>query len=282
MVQFPASGFASEIVKIVQKRPISTQALLGLLNQNGVVTAQGMYKALRILRRQGIVLVHKSEVVLNQAWLRQLGKFTALAEHAYKSPVSDSGNFLQLRDGDRITYEFRDPVQVDIFWNHVLYVLFDALPKIKRWYAYASHCWFLIARRKDELALREYMQSKGVMCLFTVAHSTPLDRSVKKDFDGVHAQYHMRAEPLFLRRANAQGIVLNIFGDYIIEAQYDRVTTQNIEKFYEQNASLNSDNQKQLEEIVSSPSRVKFVITRNATRATKLTKQFEKHFYFPR
>lgn len=281
MITFPKQGLEEKIVDKLQKGPLKTKDLIQSVKKiSDPITVQGIYKSLRSLKKEGIVLMEKKEVMINQFWLQQMEKFTSLAKHAYRYPISDSGHFLQMEDGDRITYRFKDPVQVDVFWNHILYILFDAIPNLDRWYAYSSHCWFLLARRKDELSLKEYMNTRGIKYLFTVGHNTLLDKIIRSDFDGVNSKYHMLTKPLFIEKVNNLGIVLNIVGDYIIQAQYDKVTTDKIEKFYKTHAKINKDSIRELEQIVANPGQIKFVIMRNAKKANKLAKLFEKNFYW--
>ncbi len=281
MIAFPKPGLGENIVQALQKGPLKTLDLISAVKKaTGQATVQGVYKSLRDLRKQGIVLVQKKEAVLNQAWLRGVERFAMLTKHSYRYPMSDSGHFLQMSDGDRITYRFKDPVQVDTFWNHVLYILFDATPDVDRWYAYSSHCWFLIGRRKEELALRDHMIGRNIRYLFTVGNKTLLDQAVRKDFDGTKSKYHMLPLPLFENRENNLGIVLNIFGDYVIEAQYDKETTARIEEFYKTYKEINSDTIKILEEIVSKTGQIRFTIMKDKRKASKLSKLFEKHFYW--
>jgi hypothetical protein len=259
-MQLPKPGFETKILEVLRKGPIKASVLIDFVKKaSGKATIQGIYKALRSLKQEGIVLVQKKEVFLNQVWLEQVERFTTLTKHAYRYPISDSGHFLQMKDGDKIMYKFKDPIQVDIFWNHVLYILFDAVPNIDRWYAYASHCWFLIARREDELMLKEYMRKRNILYLFTVGHKTPLDQSIKSDFDGKSAKYHMLETPIFSQRKNSQGIVLNVVGDYILEAQYDKKTTNLIEGFYKTHSKMTPENLKDLQDIVSKPSEIRFL-----------------------
>ncbi|MES2226052.1 MAG: hypothetical protein V4480_04580 [Patescibacteria group bacterium] len=280
---FPAPGLAEKIVAALAHGPIKTSDLIEKLQtERPSPSVPGIYKSIRTLREQKIVLVHKKEAVLNQSWLEQLQTFALLTEYAYRHPSNDSGHFLHMQEGDRITYEFKDPVQVDVFWNHVLYVLFDALTGLDRWYAYASHCWFLIARREEEFALQRYMAKRDIRYLFTVGSRTPLDRSIARDFDGVKAQYYMRDEPLFANRPNSKGLVINVIGDYVIEAHYDKAMTSRIETFYKENEILTPQKLAELHSIVSSSARIKFVIFKNAAKAKRLSKMFEKHFYFKR
>lgn len=280
MLPFPTPGLGEKIIELLMKGPHKTSDLVSTLQINTKTTIQGIYKSIRALREDGIVLMQKKEAVLNQAWLRQLEKFVILTEHAYKTPTGDSGHFLQMQDGDRITYTFKDPLQVDTFWNHVLYVLFDAFPQNHKWYAYASHCWFLLARRKEELHLKNHMNERNILYLFTVGHKTPLDKVISKDFDGIKSKYNMLDKPLFSQKPNHLGMVLNVFGDYIIEAQYDRNTTNKIEEFYRDHTTFGPDAKLALEQIVSSPSHIKFRIIRSKAKANKLAKILGKNFYF--
>jgi hypothetical protein len=277
---FPAAGLAESIVQELRYGPQSTKDLIITLQKKHKVTVQGIYKSLRLLRAQGIIFLQNKEALLNLRWLQRLESFTSLAEHANKEPIIGSGHFLTLQDGDRITYSFKNPLQIDAFWNHVLYVLFDAIPNIDRWYAYASHCWFLLGRRKEEIVLKDFMKKRHIRYLFTVGHKLPLDRSITRDFDGVFSQYFMLDKPLFSHRSNHLGIVLNVLGDYVLEAQYDKYTVERIEQFYTKTHLATPETIAKLEEIVALPSKIRFTITKNSSKAKKLSLLFQKHFYF--
>jgi hypothetical protein len=281
MSLFPTPGLAEEIVQILRRGPLDVEELrTALAKQSKPATKQGVYKALRFLRQQDIVLLVRGEAQLNVHWLQRIQSFISLASRAYFNPNLQEGHFLQLRDGDRIQYSFKNPIQVDIFWNHVLYILFEAIPKLDRWYAYASHNWFLLGRRQEELDLKDFMLRHGIRYLFTAGHKSPLDRSIANEFDGVMAQYHMLDEPLFPKRKDNLGLVLNLVGDYIIEAQYDKQTTSRIEHFYAMHDKRDKQTVTELEKVVAEPAKIKFVIQKDSTKAKKLSRLFEKNFYF--
>lgn len=283
MALFPAIGLGEAIVEELRSGPFLSQKLKAILrSKKWRFTDQGFYKALRALRKDELVFLHKGVVSLNFRWIQRLETFISIAGHAYTDTASGAGTFLKLADGDRIVYSFKNAVQVDEFWNHVLYTLFEAIPKLDRWYAYASHDWFLLCRRDQELALMKYLKAQNIRCLYTVGHSLPLDRAVAKDFDGTYAQYAMLEAPLFLKRKNNLGIVLNILGDYVIEAHYDENTMNRIESFYRKHNSAEPSELNELEEAVTRSTRIKFVISKNHSKAQKLSRSFDKYFYFGR
>lgn len=276
---FPPRGLAEQIVHLLRLGPLETSILIKRLQRSKTpATLQGIYKALRALRSQGVVFMQHQEATLNLHWLQELETFVRIAEHAHKDLQASSGHFLQLQDGDRITYVFKNPLQVDAFWSHVLYILFEALPKLDRWYAHASHCWFLLGRRDEELALRDYMIKRGIKYHFTVGHQTPLDRHLKHDFDNNVSQYVLLDQPLFKERPNHLDLVINVIGDYIIEARYDKQTTDRIEHFYETTTRFTKEKQAEFETILKIPSRITLVIIRNQRKADRLAALLGKHF----
>ena len=283
MPLFPSPGIAGRIVQSLRNGPLATSALLTSLQQKkDPVTVQAIYKALRQLKKEGIVFVQHQEVTLNMRWLEELEAFTTVAMHHQHASARDNGHFLTMQDGDRIRYAFQNPLQVDAFWNHVLYLLFEAYPQVREWYAYASHCWFLLGRRTEELALQHYMKKRGISYLFTVGHRTTLDRVVARDFDGTQTQYQMRSEPLFRQRPNHLGLVVNVFGPYIIEAHYDKHTTDQLEHFYRTTSSMTPEASSILQGILENSGRISFVIIRHERKARELQKQLGTGFVLPR
>jgi hypothetical protein len=278
---FHRLGLAGSIIQELRDGPIRMTKLKARLRTRGLTfTEPGIYKALRGLRSDDTVFLQKGSVTLNLRWLQELESFVSLAQHSHVDPRHKTGNFLQLADGDRIIYSFRNPVQVDTFWNHVLYSLFEAIPKLDRWYAYSSHHWFLLCRRSEEIALMTFMKQRGIRYLFTSGNRSALDASVVKDFDGITAQYNMLDTPLFPKRRNARGIVLNVVGDYVIEAQYDKLTTERIESFYSTHSKIEPAAIAALEDVVTKKAKIRFVIMKNSMKAQRLSRSFEKYFYF--
>lgn len=278
MPLFPAHGLAEAIVLELREGPLETAILVRQLRAHGWhVTVQGVYKALQLLREEEIALLHRGEVSLNVRWLQRVERFLSFTQHAYFDSEAGAGSFLNLRDGERITYSFKNPVFVDAFWNHVLYLLLELLPELDRWYAYIPHHWFLLARRKEELALQQFMKKRECRYLLTVGSRLPLDRAVANDFDGVTSQYYMLEKPLFSSR-----YYLNIIGDFLIEAQYDQKVADLIEAFYQSHKSMTPSALTELEAIVKTPGRATLTISRNHRKAQKWSTLFEKNFYFGR
>mgnify|MGYP001582944309 FL=1 len=275
---FPVhQNLEQNIIGHLQKGPVSTTGLLTLLRKTRPrSTKQGMYTALRKLISTEIVLKHKKQISLNIAWLTKVGSFVSLAEHFYTN-VDRSGSFLGLADGEKIKYEFRNLKVTDAFWNHVLYLLIEAHPKIP-WLTYNPHCWFFLARPESERALQDFIIKNGGQYLLTVGDKKPLDRIIQREFDGKRSQYFMRGTPL-LQKNN---YYVSVIGEYIVEVWIDPTQAKAIEHLYTVAADINAEIEGKLRDIIGSRGRTKLVVSQNRKKAEKLRHTLAKPFYIPR
>lgn len=274
---FPKQGLETTIVNILKQKSLTTKELL--LNVSSLfksITIQGIYKAIRELKKTGIVIIQKKQVSLNRFWLEELERFTQVTKNNLSLGKSFN-EVLAMQDGDSILYNFKDAVTVDKFWNHILYILFDNKISYK-WFAYASHHWFILAREYDEKTLQEYMNKKGIYYIFTSGSNTPIDKEVRKKLNNKLIKYTTLEKPLFQKRKNYRGIVLNVFGDYIIEAQYNRNLTNKIEEFYRTHTKITSEDISVLQKILDHKGKIKLKIEKNKNKALLLQKQLLKNF----
>lgn len=265
------------VIACLQKGPLFTGDLLSLLQKKRRgTTKQGMYAVLRKLLQSEIVLKHKKQISLNVTWLTKMESFVTLAEHFYAS-ASRSGSFLSLDDGENIRYEFHNTNATDAFWIHVLLLLVEAHPK-RPWLGYNPHDWFFIARAESERALRDFLIKKGGQYLMVVGSKRPLDKLIRKEFDGKRSQYFMRESPMFPQN----NYYVNIIGDFIIEVWIDAAQAEAIERLYATATEATPDVVKRLQDIIRSKGKTKFIVSRNKKKAEKLRGKLSKPFYIPK
>ena len=112
------------IFKCLDNGPIKTSLLLEKIRKERPhTTKQGTYLALRNLKKEEVVVVHNKHVSFNVRWLKNMENYFALAQRHYFEENVGQNNFLNLKDGEKITYSFNDTAQTDIFWWHALYFL---------------------------------------------------------------------------------------------------------------------------------------------------------------
>lgn len=239
-------------------------------------TKQGIYAALRNLRAEEKVVVHGGHASLSTVWLHRMIRYFTLAQHRYLTADENDSSFLNLADGERVSYHFRDAAQADAYWSHVFDILNEVVDPALPFYLYNPHEWFLLARRANERLLMDKVTGKGRQYLLTVGGRQPLDRAITPEFDGRRTQCHFAERPLFAKG----NYYLNIIGDYLIEVYLDPGLAERLEAFYRTHDRDSQAVRKDLRQLISQGGgRTRLILSRNARKAARLTRQLRKFFY---
>jgi hypothetical protein len=204
-----------------------------------------------------------------------MSDYFSLAERSYLQGESGIGHFLNLEDGERIRYDFRDAATTDAFWVHALHILIEAHPKAI-WLGYNPHCWFFIAREESERQLRDFIAKKGGIYAMTVAGRTALDWYIATEFDGKQSKYYMFEKSLFPKR----NYYLNVIGEFLVEVWIDPKTAQAIESLYQTTGKYSEEAKAALKTITTTKGRSRLVISRNKKKSLELARKLSKPFYF--
>lgn len=259
------------IIELVKNGPVRTTDLISRIKPK--TTKQGVYRVLRLLTKEEIIVIHKKMISLNIRWLNKINNFSTLAQYYYVKDKSVIGNFLNLQEEEKIKYTFNSLALTDAFWNHAIYLLLQIIPAQENWLAYNPHAWFFLARLDEERAIMKTI-TKDRQYLLTVGHQTIMDKIICKEFDGTRSQYYMSNKVKF-----KNNYYLNVLGDFIIEVYLDQDITQAIENWYNITKKINDQNISELKKIIQTKKKNKLVITRNSCKARKLKQQFQKIFY---
>lgn len=264
------------VLKILADGPVPAMALVKKISFLRLrATKQAVYAALRKLKKAEIVVMHGKIVSLNSLWINKMSDFFAEARHTYSIGSAETEGFLAIADGDKITYNFKDPGTADAFWGHAFDILAGVMDKTEPIYIYNPHEWFLLAREEQETALFKRITDEKRQILITTPGQTELDRYVKKFFDGTYAQYYLAPHHLFKK----PNYYVNIFGDYVIEAHIDEKTEAAIDKFYKHHTTFDDDARNEIQNIIATQGRNKISISKNKEKAGKLKKVLGKEFY---
>lgn len=264
------------IIKLLQKKPLSAAELLGTIRESRPgTTKQALYAALRKLKTAEVVVMAHMRISLSSVWVIKMTEFFQTAKHFYaKTALTDEG-FLNLGDGDRISYSFKSPNLTDIFWGHAFDILSEVTPITEPIYIYNPHEWFFLARHETEKTLFQKITKSGKQILVIVGGTTYLDKMVSKEFDGGFSQYYPTKNPLFPKR----NYYINVFGDFIIEAWLDEDISRKLDDFYEKTIHWDLVTQEKIRELVAGEGRNKLVISKNGRRASKIKRMFAGYFH---
>jgi hypothetical protein len=241
-------------------------------------TKQAVYLALRVLMHNEVVVHFKQSYRISDLFLdKVIGYFDYLKSG--EAQKTNSEPFLNLSDGDSISYSFKTPYVTDTFWAHAFAVLTSYTPNEVPIVIYNPHEWFIYAHTESEQKVLEAIIKQGKYAFFTIGTKTSADAQAKKYFTSPHTQYFINDS---IKGSLPSNYYLNIFDDYIIEVWLDDKITKNIDAWYEGVAEVTQNDIEKIESIVQQKGRTKMRISRNKKRAQRLSKQFIKNFYMPK
>ncbi len=234
-----------------------------------------MYQVLRKLKQEEVVVLRSKRVSLSHVWINKMADYFATAKRIYTMDEKPSEDFLQLRDGDKISYTFKNPAFTDMFWGHAMSILTEVAHPKEPVYIYNPHEWFLLARKESEKEIFDLIKKNNRQLFVAVGNRDALDRLIAKEFDGKIQQYYMSEKFLFPKN----NYYLNVFGDFLIEVWLDQKTSQSIDRYYKNTEKYAEESGKILMDIIQGRGKNKLTISCNAKKAGRMKRMLNKYFY---
>ncbi len=273
MIFTAPSTLENYIFKYLGKGP---QIIVGLIEKLQKVrpgtTKQGVYAALRVLKEKNLIVVYGGRVSLNSTWLNTMMDYFSVANYHYTEKGNQKNDFLSLQDGERIQYNFKDPITNDKFWGHVQNLLIETAPPGSVELCCNPHYWALLIL-PTEKGLIDFVLSKKQYFFMLNAGKTLMDKAISQEFNTTTSQYQMIEETLFPKR----NYYLSIINDFIIEVWIDKKIAEEIDQVYQLNI-LSDELKQKLKAITSKKGTTRFVISRNKRKAEKMRKKLMKYF----
>ncbi len=269
------TSIEDHIISSLQKGSVSIVELIKTIKTiRPETTKQGVYLIIRKLKKQEIVVVHKKNISLSSVWLSLMKEFVTKAQFNTTNLVSSGNEFLNLKQGEKIQYNFKNPILTDAFWSHAFTTLIESSSPQIPILIYNPHEWFLLARTRNEIDLFEKISKRGQKLELLAGNNTFLDKFVKKYFNG--SNEYENTDKLPFEKNN---YYINIIGDFIIEVYLDKKISSQIDDFYINTQMFDDIEKKKLEKILMQKGKNKFSITYNKRKADKLRRVFKKYFF---
>lgn len=264
-------------VELLHHGSCSTLDLIKKIREHRPTTSrQGVYRVLRTLRDEEVIVIHRKTISLNGRWLNELHQFSTLAQHYYFRNVKSTGNFAQLQEGEKISYTFNSMKLTDVFHNHAMYILLQIVPSQEHFFAYNPHTWFFYARPNDERAIMQTITTTRYY-LVTAGHNTPLDKNITRFLRAPRGQYYACAQPLF----PSENYYFNVLGPYIIEVWIHEDLAQDIHTWYQSTPEFTPHARNALSSIIDREAKTKLTISRNFAKAKRLRNKLKNFFFIP-
>ncbi|MFA6414445.1 MAG: hypothetical protein WC217_03215 [Candidatus Paceibacterota bacterium] len=265
MLLSPSNSLEGFITLNLAARNLTAKELLKThYLSRGIVTLQAVYKALKKLVGQGIVLKYKDTYSLNNVWKRDV-----------ISLLEQGETFPQLNPGESITYSFKSLSQLDAYWKHIQE---SSLGEIAVTYFYCPHqyWWFVPGRRESEIHFYKQFAEEKRQAVLLLGGTTAVDKQMRDIIANPYVQVHTEVERSFRAGDN-----LTVKNDIIIRTRLPLAISTRINEVFERNLSM-QETEEQLSKLFSKRISVKIQIEKNAKKAEKLTRQIGKYFYIKR
>lgn len=261
------------VIQHLLKGPVNTKPLVVAISKKHNVTIQGVYKALRHLIEDEIVVKHAHTVSLNLVWIRNLGIFSE--EIASNYEVSGKPIFPEMEEGDRVSFTFKSLIDLDVYWMHIMTDLFKNTKKPV--FLYTPHQCFLDARSKTESGMFQSFEKEHRQTYVIIGHDTELDKKTAKSLASKYIQ--TIAQPM---KGFKETHHITVVDDYIQETILEPELAEKINEFYNTTKVLTDEKRKILANMFLEKRKIKLTVMRNKAKANKIRKMLSKDLYIPK
>lgn len=267
----------NKIIESLLPGPQNTVDLVALISEELQITARAVYKALTKLKKLEIIIVHNHRISLSLVWIeKQKSRFT-FADYAYRKSRELSESLV--KDKTKISFQFRNYVETDLFWAHVYTILFEKMTTNSSHNFIVPHDFFFYGRNETDAYWIKSFFKKTVKTRFVITHPLSGDTIVvasrRKDLKGI-ASYMVKANPLH----QESNVYYALTGDYIFKAVFDVEVNKKLESFVGKIAKLplTVGEEKEVGSILEMDGKFTLTIERNRAKATRMEKKLTKYF----
>jgi hypothetical protein len=263
-----ASPLQEELLCILAQGAIDGADLLIKLSLKTKATKQGIYKALRNLLENEVVIKEGRFYSLSRVWLSRFKDFIDEGENnlGINLPFYDS----PLNGKKVIT--FKDAEALDIYWGH-LYLTLGQKFKSSTFFFYNHHNWFMYERPHSETYLYKTSLNRQNKILITLGVNTLIAQKFKKDFAKNNLQIAIE-EKFSIPKTDHICVV----EDYFILTRYDKRAMALIDSLFKKAILFGEPETKELHKILANCKNPRIVIAKNIKKANEWKRRFAKNF----
>lgn len=235
-------------------------------------SVQAIYKELRKLECDGIVVKAGSQFSLSLRWLMvSMDRLRLIYDRYLES--RDPALFLPGQGGRKVWY-FSDLTRLDDFWVECGLVLFvNATSKTMS--SWIPHPWFNLLHSEKEQAFVQAQRAQGYRQLVIVGGNNPLDieLSARWAADDV-LEYSHSESPL-----NEPGNVYwSTIDDYVLTITIDKATSVQLDLLFAAHPKAAGVSSRELHKLLSLKGRHRLTVAHDSRRARRYQKVFKEFF----
>lgn len=249
--------------------------LLKLKKKDASISKETFYRILRSLLKEEVLSKHGKIYEINRHWLQRIYRFGK--KHIESPAVMDSDSILSFKEGDKITYSFKNPNLMGIYWAHTYDMIFEQHDPCDPILVFHPHEWLIHTRNSAETFFLSRIDEDKKLVFFALGGNTPLDKTFKKDWSGSYLQINTGTH---YGLGNTEYI--NVLGDFIFKVKTSKKFGNDLDTFFKKYKTVDAHNLKELSMLCNRNDKIRMTFTRSKKEADKWRAKFKKDFYVPK
>jgi hypothetical protein len=228
-------------------------------------TVQGIYKALRELIGEDVIVKQKKSYLVSNVWREKLEQL-----------VSQRPPF-KLSESERTVYNFSKLENLDMFWKHIITDIQNEFESFPVFHANPHNFWYLVpGRNRSEEEYRNTFPETKRFAFTIIGGNTSFDKDQKFKYEHDYQQFHFENDYPFNRRDH-----LSVIGPYIITTRVSVNLARVTDRLYE-TCFTEQELIEKLEPIFKKSGAIVMTVEHNEEKAKKLRKKMSADFHIPR
>lgn len=234
------------------------------------VTVQAVYKELRALVRDEVVLDKQKKLSLSLPFIEGEYKRWRLTREQYTHQVSFD-DFLQLQKGKSLSFNFSNIADLDLFWTQAFIILERILPEDSITYSIIPHDWFMYARpHTDDVWVNQQSKLQRVI----ITHPAEFDWQVIGIRRREGRSLTGGENPLKLTEYQ----YITLVGDWVFEVEFDKAVAKELNEYIWSLKNVKDVDQIKMEELMKRKGSFKLKLSNNAKKAREMSNKTKKFF----
>lgn len=242
-------------------------------------TDQGVYRVLRKLQEDGIIIKENKTYSLRIAWIRDVSLLVDTMEETY---LRDEymHHLIPREEREMKFWRFTNHQKLNDFWSQILMVMAEkeaGQPSLN----YIPHPWFQIAYPKKEGQFIETFLKKVPKDYLVIGGRTPLDMYVKKQLEGSGAvEVYLAPEEEWIDRR--RHLYITVIGSLVCFVHLNKKIAAEIDGFFDgvsgQVNELTFAMHNKMLHIFEKRAHAKVILRRDRRMAQKYYRKFKRLF----
>lgn len=258
------------IIKELQAGPSPKGAAIERVMETDKVTIQAVYKELRKLVSDEVVIDKQKKLSLTLTYIEHQNKEWRRVLEKYTHQVSFD-DFLQLPKGKSLSFAFSNIVDLDLFWTQAFVVLERILPSEVPRYSIIPHDWFTYARPStDEV----WTGNKDALRRMVITHPAPVDFEIARYRRKEGYEFTGGENPLKLTEAE----YITLVSDWVFEVEFDKKVSKELNEYIWSLKKVEEVNPDKMDELMKTKGTFKLKLSNNPKKATEHANKVKKYF----